>query len=66
MNIYHYIPRPEGLTSPHWKASTHKGDCYVYADTIREAASYAYREFGIAVAKPPIGQEIPSNPWAQG
>jgi hypothetical protein len=64
MNIYRFRPRTEGLNSPHWLASTYKGACLVYADTVKEAIQFANLEFGNAVCKP-WPDEQPSNPWAK-
>ena len=65
MNIYHFKPRAEALDSPHWWASIHKAECYVYEDTLEKAIRRANSEFGIAVARPSLGEELPNNPWAK-
>lgn len=64
MSVYHLIPKPKALESPHWCASTYNSDCYVYADSLREAMRYANLEFDIAVSKPWVGEQ-PNNPWAK-
>ncbi len=51
------------LSSPHWKASTYKGDLIVRAETQANARRLATQAFWIKTDKTPL-QEVPANPWA--
>ncbi len=51
------------LSSPHWEASTYRGDVIVRAETEADARRLATQAFGIATDKTPL-QKVPANPWS--
>ncbi len=50
------------LSSPHWEASTYRGDVIVRAETEANARRLATQAFWITTDKIPL-QEVPANPW---
>ena len=50
------------LSSPHWEASTYRGDVIVRAETEANARRLATQAFWIATDKPSL--EVPANPWS--
>ncbi len=50
------------LSSPHWEASTYRGDVIVRAETEANARRLATQAFWIATDKTSL--EVPANPWS--
>ena len=50
------------LSSPHWKASTYRGDVIVRAQSEANARRLAAKAFGIG-AGTALGREVAANPW---
>ncbi len=50
------------LSSPHWKASTYRGDVIVRAESEANARRLAAKAFGIG-AGTVLGREVAANPW---
>jgi len=50
------------LSSPHWKASTYRGDVIVRAESEANARRLAAKTFGIG-AENGLGREVAANPW---
>ena len=50
------------LSSPHWEASTYRGDVIVRAETEANARRLPAKAFGIG-AGTALGREAAANPW---
>ena len=50
------------LSSPHWEASTYRGDVIVRADTEANARRLAAKAFGLGAGNG-LGREVAANPW---
>lgn len=57
---------PVDLDDSNWRASTHREECIVRAESEMEARDTAHRSFWIAAEKDSSSEPIPVSPWKYG